>query len=77
MFNILKKNVLLKNYEKFCTIKFYFRLCFKIKIQQKKKEKNNDKLMYIQGIYINLGAIIMNIIYYIIIMNNSFFTIII
>ena len=49
MFNVLKKNVLLKNYEKFCNIKFYFRLCFKIKIQQKKKEKTNDKLMYIQG----------------------------
>ena len=50
MFNILKKNIFLKNYEKFCNIKFYFRLCFKIKIKQKKIEKNNDKLLFIQGI---------------------------
>ena len=50
MFNILKKNVLFKNYEKICNIKFYFRLCFKIKIKQKKIEKNNDKLLYVHGI---------------------------
>ena len=50
MINILKKNVLLKNYEKFCNIKFYYRLCFKIKIKQKKIDKNNDKLLLVQGI---------------------------
>ena len=49
LFNILKKNVLLKNYEKFCNTKFYFRLCFKIKIKEKKKERNENKLFLMQG----------------------------
>ena len=49
LFNIMKKNVLLKNYEKFCNMKFYFRLCFKIKIKQKKKEKEENKLYMIKG----------------------------
>ena len=50
LFNILKKNVLLKNYEKLCLKKYYFRLCFKLKIEQKKKERNNNKLYIIKGI---------------------------
>ena len=49
LFNILKKNVLLKNYEKLCNIKFFFRLSFSIMIKQKKKEKKENKLFIIQG----------------------------
>ena len=49
LFNNLKKNVQLKNYEKFCLTKFYFKLCFKLKIKQKKLEKVKEKLFFIKG----------------------------
>ena len=48
LFNILKKNVFLKNYEKYCNMKYYFKLCFKMKIKQKKKEKEESKLYLIK-----------------------------
>ena len=48
LFNILKKNVFLKNYEKYCNMKFYFNLCFKMKIKQKKKEKKENKLYLVK-----------------------------
>ena len=48
LFNILKKNVFLKNYEKYCNMKYYFKLCFEMKIKQKKKEKEENKLYLIK-----------------------------
>ena len=49
LINILKKNILLKNYEKNCNMKFYFRLCFKLKINQIKIQKNKNELDFIKN----------------------------
>ena len=48
-FNLLKKNVFLKNYEFFCNIKFYFHYCFQIKRKIKKEQKKFDEIFFKQG----------------------------
>ena len=49
IFNLLKKNVFLKNNELLCNIKFYFHYCFQIKIKIKKHQKNLDIIFFKQG----------------------------
>ena len=49
IFNLLKKNVLFKNTELLCNIKFFFNYCFKIKIKIIKHQQNLNKHFFIQG----------------------------
>ena len=49
-FNLLKKNVLLKNYELISNIKFYYHMCFKIRIKMIKQNKKNNELIFKNGI---------------------------
>ena len=49
-FNLLKKNVLLKNYELISNIKFYFHMCFKIRIKMIKQNQKNNELIFKNGI---------------------------
>lgn len=49
-FNLLKKNVLLKNYELISNIKFYYHMCFKIRIKMIKQNKKNNELIFKKGI---------------------------
>jgi len=63
-FNLLKKNVLLKNYELISNIKFYFHMCFKIKIKMIKQNKKNNELIFKKGIqkyFIHLVQIKINL----------------
>ena len=63
-FNLLKKNVLLKNYELISNIKFYFHMCFKIRIKMIKQNKKNNELIFKKGIqkyFIHLVQIKINL----------------
>ena len=49
-FNLLKRNVLLKNTELLCNIKFFFNFCFKLKIKMIKQRKIANNLIFKQAI---------------------------
>mgnify|MGYP006873032963 CR=1 FL=1 len=49
-FNLLKKNVFLKNYELLSNIKFYYHMCFQIRIKMIKQNKKNNELIFKKGI---------------------------
>ena len=49
-FNLLRKNVLLKNYELVSNIKFYYHMCFKIRIKMIKQNKKNNEFFFKNGV---------------------------